>query len=107
MPTSDGAEGPHTAFTLAAVAGVLMAVQAATGMLVPGLYRGEAFALQAWRVNDPVTLIAAVPLTFASLMVARRGSLRGLLVLLGAMQYALYNYAFYLFGAALNAHFLL
>jgi len=84
-----------------------MAVQSGTGMLFSGLYRDQQFALEAWRVNDPVTFFVAVPVIFASLALANRGSLRGLLVLLGGMQYALYNYGFYLFGAALNAHFLL
>lgn len=97
----------RTVYALSAVTGLLMAVQSATGMLCFGLYRDEQFALDAWRVNDPVTFFVAVPLVFASLVLARRGSLRGLLVLLGAMQYALYNYAYYLFGSALNAQFLL
>jgi hypothetical protein len=94
-------------FVLATVAAALMAAQAATGMAFVGLYRDVGFALDAWRVNDPVTLFVAVPLALASLALAVRGSRRALLVLLGTMQYALYNYAFYLFGAALNAHFLL
>ena len=94
-------------FALAAATGVLMLAQSATGMLLPGLYRDQAFALDAWRVNDPVTLLIAVPALFVSLALARRGSARGFLVLLGVLQYAFYNYAFYLFGAALNVHFLL
>jgi hypothetical protein len=84
-----------------------MAVQAASGMAFVGLYRDQGFALDAWRVNDPVTLFVAVPIAFASLALAWCGSGRALLVLLGTMQYALYNYAFYLFGAVLNVHFLL
>jgi hypothetical protein len=99
--------GLRTTLGLAALATALMAAQAATGTAFPGLYRDVGFALDAWRVNDPVTLIVATPIALASLALAWRGSLRALLVLLGAMQYAFYNYAFYLFGAALNAHFLL
>ncbi len=94
-------------FALAAVTGGLMLAQSATGMLLPGLYRDQGFALDAWRVNDPVTLFVAVSVLFVSLALARRGSAGGFLVLLGAVQYAFYNYAFYLFGAALNVHFLL
>jgi hypothetical protein len=97
----------RVALVLAAIGTALMAIQAGTAMLFVDVYRDEAFALDAWRVNDPVTLFAAVPLALASFALAWRGSLRALLVLLGTMQYALYNYAFYLFGAALNAHFLL
>ena len=36
---------------------------------------------------------------------ARSGSLRGELLWLGATGYVVYNYAFYLFGAALNPFF--
>lgn len=97
----------RTALGLAALVTALMAAQAGTGMAFPGLYRDAGFALDAWRVNDPVTAFVATPIAVVSLALAWRGSLRALLVLLGAMQYAFYNYAFYLFGAALNVHFLL
>jgi len=92
---------------LSTVTIALMAAQAAAGLAFPGVYRDVGFALDAWRVNDPVTLLVATPVALTALALAWRGSSRGLLVLLGTMQYALYNYAFYLFGAALNAHFLL
>jgi hypothetical protein len=97
----------HTTLILAAIVGVLMLAQSATGILFSSLYRDQAFALDAWRINDRVTLLVAVPLLFISLWLSLRGSQRGLLILLGTMQYALYNYAFYLFGAVLNVHFLL
>jgi hypothetical protein len=100
--------GPlRLAFVASAVVAALMVVQSVSGILVPGVYRDVGFALDAWRVNDPVTLVVATPVALAALVLAWRGSLRALLVLLGTMQYALYNYAFYLFGAALNVHFLL
>ena len=46
------------------------------------------------------------PLVIAPLM-ARRGSVQGLLSWFGLIGYGVYNYAYYLFGAALNAFFLL
>ncbi|MDZ7708069.1 MAG: hypothetical protein U5J97_09325 [Trueperaceae bacterium] len=107
LPSAAAQVRLRVTFALATGVGLLMLVQSATGMLLPGLYRDPAFALAAWRVNDPVTLFVAVPVLFASLALARRGSARGYLVLLGVLQYALYTYAFYLFGAALNVHFLL
>jgi hypothetical protein len=103
----------RTALRLSAAVALAMAAQAGTGMLFPALYRDEAFALQAWRVNDAVTLLAAVPLLCLGLVLAGRAPLnggarlRGYLLLLGVLQYALYNDAFYLFGAALNVHLLL
>lgn len=84
-----------------------MVVQSVTGILFFDLYRDGSFALQAWRINDPVTLVVAVPVLAVSLILSRRGSLRGFLLMLGVMQFAFYNYAFYLFGAVVNIHFLL
>lgn len=98
---------PTTVLAAAGAATALMAVQAVAGLAAPGVYRDTGFALEAWRVNDPVTAFVAVPVALAAWARAARGSTRATLVLLGAMQYALYNYAFYLFGAALNAHFLM
>jgi hypothetical protein len=51
--------------------------------------------------------VAAVPLLAAGLVRAGSGSVRGLVLWLGLIGYAVYNYAFYLFGAALNAFFLI
>ncbi|TVQ27482.1 MAG: hypothetical protein EA383_02405 [Spirochaetaceae bacterium] len=95
------------ALRLASVTGILMLVQSLTGIIFFDLYRDGSFALQAWRINDPVTLAVAVPVLAVSLILARRESLRGFLLMLGVMQYAFYNYAFYLFGAVVNIHFLL
>jgi hypothetical protein len=44
-------------------------------------------------------------LLVASLLLARRGSIRGLLLWLGMLGYGAYNYAYYMLGAALNAFF--
>jgi hypothetical protein len=54
-----------------------------------------------------VTLFVAVPVLLGAAILARGGSLRALLVWLGAIWYMFYNYVFYLFGAALNRAFLM
>ncbi len=95
----------NAAYRLSLLVAALMALQAIGGMIAPNLYRDEAFALNAWRLNDPVTLLLAIPTLVGALLLARRGSLRATLVWLGALQYCVYNYAFYLFGAALNVFF--
>lgn len=77
------------------------------GIMVEGLYRDNAFVQLAWWVNDRVTLYLGVPLLLAAFIMALRGNLRGRMLLLGMLWYLVYNYAFYLFGAAFNAHFLL
>jgi hypothetical protein len=74
--------------------------------LIDGVYRDNAFVAALWRGNDLVTLAVAVPLLVAAMIFTRRGSPRALLVWLGMLAYALYNYAFYLFGAAFNRFFL-
>jgi hypothetical protein len=55
--------------------------------------------------NDWVTLVVAVSLLGLGKIRTARGSVRGLLLSLGIVGYAVYNSAFYLFGAALNAFF--
>jgi hypothetical protein len=86
---------------------LLMLTQSTTGLLLPGQYRDLDWIKATWLGNDWVTLVVGVPLLMAGLGLASRGSARGLLLWLGAVGFAAYNYAFYLFGAALNASFLL
>ena len=50
-----------------------------------------------------MTLVVAAPLLLIGLRRTAVGSVQGLLLWLGLIGFALYNYAFYLFGAALNA----
>jgi hypothetical protein len=85
----------------------LMIVQAAAGLAWPHLYRDTGWIEATWFGNDLVTIVVAVPLLWWADGSARRGSSRGRLVAAGVTAYAAYNYAFYVFGAALNALFLL
>jgi len=85
----------------------LMIFQAVVGVLAPSVYRDAGWITAAWYGNDLVTLVVAVPLLAWSLHRARRGSLRGALTWYAMLGYATYNYAYYLFGAELNAFFLL
>jgi len=97
----------RSARRLSVLLAALMSAQALTGLVFQHQYRDEAWIRAAWYGNDWVTLLAAVPLLVLGLLGAARGSMRGLLIWLGVLGYAAYNYAFYLFGAALNAFFLL
>ncbi|MDX2193013.1 MAG: hypothetical protein NW201_06645 [Gemmatimonadales bacterium] len=81
-----------------------MTVQALAGLLLDP-YRDIAWIALGWRGNDAVTLLVACPLLAWALAGAHRGSPRGQLVHLGLLGFALYNYAFYMLGAALNALF--
>lgn len=83
---------------------VLMVAQAAGGLAWPGLYRDVAWIRATWLGNDVVTLLVAVPMLTLALARADT-SVRARLLALGAAGYGVYNYAFYLLGAALNAAF--
>jgi hypothetical protein len=82
-----------------------MAAQSLIGLLLSEHYRDPEPIRTTWFGNDWVTLILAVPLLLWGLVRGSRGSTRGLLLWFGLIAYAVYNYAFYLFGAALNVFF--
>ena len=95
------------AYILSILIAVLATATSAGGLLLDGLYRDNLFVTSAWKGNDLVTLFAAAPLLAAAMIFSARGSLKAQLVWMGALDYMLYNYAFYLFGAAFNWFFLL
>lgn len=97
----------HTPYLLSLFLAGCMGVQALLGLVLPGLYRDAGYVSETWFGNDLVTLVLALPLLLVGLALERRGALPGRLLWLGGLGYAAYNYAFYLFGAALNAFFLL
>jgi hypothetical protein len=94
-------------YNLTTALAALMIVQSVLGLLLQAQYRDVEWINATWFGNDWVTLVVAVPTLVIALVMARRGSVRGLLVWFGLIGYAVYNYAYYLFGAALNAFFLL
>lgn len=86
----------------------LMLVQSLLGLLVPGLYPEQAWAIAALRGNDLVTLAVVVPALALSLYLsATRASATSVAVWLGLLFYGIYNYAYYAFGAAFSDVFLL
>lgn len=97
----------QTAYRLSALVVVLMASTAGLGLFSHSLYRDNALVAAGWYGNDLVTLVVATPLLTVALAGAWRGSDRATLVWLGLLAYTVYNYAFYLFGAAFNSLFLL
>ena len=92
-------------YMLSAVLAALMVVQSVLGRVFPGQYRDVEWIRLTWFGNDWLTLVLAVPLLVASLLLARGGSVSGLLLWLGMLGYGAYNYAYYMLGAALNAFF--
>jgi hypothetical protein len=95
-----------TAHVLTGFVAALMLVQASLGLFFRSQYRDVQWIAMTWLGNDWVTLALALPLLAASgTLAARRRTPRPVLLWLGALAYAVYNYAYYLFGAALNAFF--
>ncbi len=90
---------------LSALLAGLMAAQAALGLAYSDQYRDVAWIVATWWGNDLVTLTLAVPLLVGGLVLSQRGSTRGTLLWAGMLAYAVYNYAYYLLGAALNRFF--
>ncbi len=102
---------PETKIKPVTILSILIAIFAtiasAGGLLLDGLYRDNAFVTTTWLGNDAITLFLAVPILVVAMIVSNRGSLKAQLIWMGALDYMLYNYAFYLFGAAFNVFFLL
>jgi hypothetical protein len=72
-----------------------------------GIYRYDGADLVAQAVaQDVVTLVAGIPLLVAGLVLYRRNSLRGKLLLAGTLAYFLYTYTSLSIGASFNALFL-
>jgi hypothetical protein len=107
-------------FALALLA-ALAGVWPATGTPYPlTTFRGEEVTINArglyyWdtvssaaqmQANDLVTLVLGLPLLAVSSWLARRGSLRGRLLLAGTLGFILYTYITMSFGAHYNALFL-
>lgn len=89
---------------------VIMLVSAflsALGLLWDGLYQDtNTLILTGWRINDWVTLLVAVPLFAVAIYMTKKELLPGYALLIGLNMYTVYNYSFYLFGAAFNAAFI-
>ncbi|UMZ74428.1 hypothetical protein [Natranaerofaba carboxydovora] len=95
------------AFILSVIIVILMALASMGGIFINDLYQDNFLVISGWFGNDLVTLLLAVPLLTLSLVLSEKGSERAQLVWLGMLFYTLYNYAFYLFGAAYNSMFLI
>ena len=90
---------------MASVVAALMIVQAVSGLVWRDQYRDVDWIRLTWLGNDCVTLLVAVPLLLWSSRPTTAPSVRSQLTVAGVLAYAVYNSAFYLFGAALNVFF--
>jgi hypothetical protein len=97
----------RTAHYCSVIAVALASIAASIGLLRPDIYRDNEFVRAAWTGSDVVTLFLAGPLLIAAMMLARRRSAIALVTSIATLDYFLYCYAYYLFGAAFNPLFLL
>jgi hypothetical protein len=96
------------AYLLTAATAATMATVSAVGVFATDwLYRDNPLVTATFRGQDIVTLVVAVPLLLLGLVWEMRGSLRGRVLWLGMLFYAMYGYLFYAVGAAFNQFFLL
>jgi hypothetical protein len=95
------------AYVLSGAIAALMIAASLAGLLVDGLYHEGAWAREAFRGGDVITLTVAAPLLIISLIMSIRGSHRAEPVWIGMIVYTLYNYAYATFGTAFNDVFLL
>jgi hypothetical protein len=86
----------------------LLAVTAIAGLIfgARGLYRSDPATLPAFLGQDAITLVAVLPLLLWSVVAARRGSLRGLLLWTAALFYVAYSYAYYALSPEFNGLYL-
>jgi hypothetical protein len=92
------------------LAGALAAVAATAAtatLFVPGVLRGPAVMNGSARGTALVALFVAVPVLALSMVAATRGSVRAVVVWLGAVTYLLYNAVLFLLATPFNRLFLL
>ena len=97
----------RTAYILSILVVILMTVASAGGLSLEGLYRDNLWTSSQLRGSDLVRLIIAVPLLIGALVFTQRGSRRALLIWFGLLWMTVYDYAFFVFGAAFNEFFLI
>ncbi|MFD1906286.1 hypothetical protein ACFSQ7_23430 [Paenibacillus rhizoplanae] len=72
-----------------------------------GIYKNDSLSAAAQAIaQDGVTLVVGIPLLLVSLLLSLRGTIRGRLLLAGALGYFTYTYASYCFLAMYNDLFL-
>lgn len=93
-------------YILSILIAILTFVASCGGLFINNLYKdSNENILKAWYINDWVTLVLALPLLIYAIILGVKGSKRGQLFLLGMLGFCLYDFTFYLFGAALNLFF--
>jgi hypothetical protein len=96
------------AYALSAFLAILLAVTSIAGLVFGprGLYVPDPATMPAFLGQDALTLTAGLPLLVGSMTLARRASLGGLLLWMGALFYVAYSYAYYPLSPEFNSLYL-
>jgi hypothetical protein len=102
LPVTRGLTLVHA---LSGSAAILVLVTSIAGLVFGqrGLYVPNPATMPAFLGQDALSLIVGLPLLLGAVTLARRGSLGGLLVWMGALFYITYSYAFYPLSPEFNA----
>ena len=93
----------NLSFSISIVIIILSLFASSFGIAFPSLYANESVKLAAdFRGQDFATLLIAIPLFTYSLLSARKGSVRGILMRLGILVFFIYQYLQYSVGTAFN-----
>jgi hypothetical protein len=84
----------------------VLALQAAGGLFIPGLYRDNTWIVSTYRGTDLLTLALVAPALIVSMALATLGSARARMVWIGALYYAFYSNLYFLIGTAYNRFFI-
>jgi hypothetical protein len=95
-------------FALSSIVAALLLISSIAGLLFGqgGLYEPNPATLPSFLTQDVITLVVVVPLLVTCLWLARRGSVRGLVVWMGTLFYVAYAYSFAVLGTWLPPLFL-
>jgi len=87
---------------------ILLIFASAGGLYLDNLYRDNDFLKIVWESTDLLVLFLIVPIFIISLyFIKKSASIRAYLILLGLLDFTLYNYGYYLFAVSFNWFFLL
>lgn len=78
-----------------------------TGIIMPSLYQDNPTFVIIWQSNDIITLAIACPIFIVGMLsYLKTHSIKALMIWMSMIWYLVYNYAYYVYGAAFNALYL-
>ncbi|MGM0445860.1 MAG: hypothetical protein ACQEQH_05580 [Bacillota bacterium] len=96
-----------TPYVLSYIIILLTLIATLSGVFVKEMYQDNLLVVSAWTGTDIITLILGIPIFIYALVLFKKKQILGLLLIFSMIFYSFYNYAFYLFSAALNSMFLI